>query len=144
MNLQGSYTYKNSAYAKLETLLRTSPIGSLYDEDGNVNPFPVVGDNKTVNLLVNDHNTYRNNNQNTKIYLNPYIRINPLKGLTFESRLQVSLNYSKSNRFNGIGSYVYWSADDMPDGVSTNDKVNASVATNNSTNYSSSSLCSRI
>ena len=31
MNLQGSYTHKNTAYAKLETLLRTSPIGSLYD-----------------------------------------------------------------------------------------------------------------
>ena len=104
MNLQGSYTHKNTAYAKLETLLRTSPIGSLYDEEGNVNPYPVVGDNKTVNLLVNNHGTYRNNNQNTKIYLNPYIRINPLKGLSFESRLQVSLSYSKTDRCNGIGA----------------------------------------
>ena len=135
MNLQGSYTHKNTAYAKLETLLRTSPIGSLYDEEGNVNPYPVVGDNKTVNLLVNNHGTYRNNNQNTKIYLNPYIRLNPLKGLSFESRLQVSLNYSKTNRFNGIGSYTYWGADDMPDGVTTNDKVSASVANTNSYNY---------
>ena len=135
MNLQGSYTHKNTAYAKLETLLRTSPIGSLYDEEGNVNPYPVVGDNKTVNLLVNNHGTYRNNNQNTKIYLNPYIRINPLKGLSFESRLQVSLSYNKTNRFNGIGSYTYWGADDMPDGVTTNDKVSASVANTNSYNY---------
>ena len=133
MNLQGSYTHKNTAYAKLETLLRTSPIGSLYDEEGNVNPYPVVGDNKTVNLLVNNHGTYRNNNQNTKIYLNPYI--NPLKGLSFESRLQVSLSYNKTNRFNGIGSYTYWGADDMPDGVTTNDKVSASVANTNSYNY---------
>ena len=135
MNLQGSYTHKNTAYAKLETLLRTSPIGSLYDEEGNVNPYPVVGDNKTVNLLVNNHGTYRNNNQNTKIYLNPYIRLNPLKGLSFESRLQVSLSYNKTNRFNGIGSYTYWGADDMPDGVTTNDKVSASVANTNSYNY---------
>ena len=135
MNLQGSYTYKNAAYARLENLLVASPIGSLYDEDGNINPFPVVDDNKTVNILLNNKNTYRNNNQNTQIYLNPYIRINPIKGLTFESRMQVSLSYSKSNRFNGIGSYNYWNASDIPDGINTSDKVDASVSTSHSANY---------
>lgn len=135
MNLQGSYTYKNSAYAKLENSLVTSPIGSLYDADGNINPYPVVGDNNTINLLVNNKSTYRNNNQNTKIYLNPYIRITPLKGLTFESRMQVSLNYSKANRFNGIGSYNYWNSGSIPDGISTTTDVDASVAINHSANY---------
>ena len=136
MNLQGSYTYKNSAYARLENLLVKNPIGSLYDEDGNINPYPVIDDRNVVNVLVNNKSTYRNNNQNTKIYLNPYIRINPIKGLTFESRMQVSLSYSKANRFNGIGSYAYWSnVGNNPDGINTTTDVSASVATNNSANY---------
>ncbi len=134
-NLQGSFTYKNSAYARLENALITSPIGSLYDEDGNVNVFPVTDDVSNVSLLLNNRSTYRNNSQNTNIYLNPYIRITPLKGLTIESRLSLSLGYSKANRFYGIGSYQYYNADANADGVSTSANVYATVANTNSYNY---------
>lgn len=134
-NLQGSFTYKNSAYAKLENALITRPIGSLYDEDGNVNPFPVVDDAKSVSLLLNNRGNYRNNSQNTNIYLNPYIRITPLKGLTLESRLSLSLSYRKNNRFNGIGGYDYYNSDANADGVSTAASVMASVDNYNSYNY---------
>ena len=74
VNMQGSYTYKNSAYAKLETMLIANPIGTLYDEEGNINPFPIAGDQSVVNLLTNNRKTYRNNNHNFNVYLNPYIR----------------------------------------------------------------------
>ena len=134
-NLQGSFTYKNSAYAKLENALITSPIGSLYDEDGNVNPFPVADDANTVSLLLNNKGNYRNNSQNTNIYLNPYIRVNPLKGLTFESRLSLSLAFRKNNRFDGIGSYAYYNADRNADGVSTSANVQAYVENYNTYNY---------
>ncbi len=134
-NFQGSYTYKNSAYAKLENLLIASPIGSLYDEDGNINPFPVAGDASTVSLLTNNKSTYRNNGHNVNVYLNPYIRINPLKGLTFESRLSLALGYNKSNRFSGIGSYNYYRADALADGTTTSGEVSASVANTFSYNY---------
>ena len=135
VNMQGSFTYKNSAYAKLENALITRPIGSLYDEDGNVNPFPVVDDVNTVSLLLNNKGNYRNNSQNTNIYLNPYIRINPLKGLTFESRLSLSLAFRKNNRFNGIGGYNYYSSDANADGVTTAASVMASVENYNTYNY---------
>lgn len=134
-NMQGSFAYKNTAYAKLENALITRPIGSLYDEDGNVNVFPVVGDDSTVSLLLNNRSNYRNNSQNTNIYLNPYIRINPLKGLTFESRLSLALSFSKVNKFEGIGSYQYYNANRTADGISTNANVKANVATNNAYNY---------
>lgn len=134
-NLQGSFTYKNSAYAKLENALITSPIGSLYDEDGNVNPFPVVDDVNTVSLLLNQKSNYRNNSQNTNIYLNPYIRITPLKGLTFESRLSLSLAYRKNNKFDGIGGYRYYNGDRNADGVTTSANVAASVENYNTYNY---------
>ncbi len=133
-NLQGSFTYKNAAYAKLENALISNPIGSLYDEDGNVNVFPVAGDN-TVSLLLNNKSNYRSNNQNTNIYLNPYVRITPFKGFTFESRLNFTLSYAKQNRFYGIGSYQYYNADKNADGISTSANVYATVANNNSYNY---------
>ncbi len=134
-NLQGSFSYKNSAYAKLENALISRPIGSLYDEDGNVNVFPVADDVSTVSLLLNNRSNYRNNSQNTNIYLNPYVRITPFKGFTFESRLSLALSYSKSNRFYGIGSYQYYNADKNADGISTSANVYATVANNNAYNY---------
>jgi len=134
-NMQGSFTYRNAASVNLEKALFKNPIGSLYDEDGNVNVHPVAGDNSTVSLLTNNHGNYRNNTQYTRIYLNPYIRITPLKGLTFESRLQLALAYSKTNKFTGIGSYDYYSADASADGVTSSTAVNASVANSNSYNY---------
>ena len=134
-NVQGSYTYKNSAYAKLENLLIASPIGSLYDEEGNINPFPVAGDPSTVSLLTNNKQTYRNNTHNFNLYLNPYIRITPLKGLTLESRVSASIGYNKNNRFAGIGSYNYYRADALADGVTTSGEVTASVANTFSYNY---------
>ncbi len=81
-----------------------------------MNVFPVSGDQSYVNLLLNNPSNYRNNSQNTSVHLNPYIRLTPLKGLTFESRLGISLSYSKSNRFDGIGSYQYYRANPTADG----------------------------
>lgn len=132
VNMQGSYQYRNMAYAKLDRAIGRSPIGSLYDEDGNVNVRPVAGDNM-VSLLVNNKGNYRNNSQDTRIYLNPYLRFTPLKGLTFETRLNISLGYSKANKFEGIGSYSDY--DNAGNGVDTNKNVYASVGNTNTTNY---------
>ncbi len=134
-NMQGSFTYKNSAYAKLETALIKKPIGSLYDEDGNVNAFPVTGDTTMPSLLLNNKSNYRNNSLGANIYMNPYIRITPFKGFTFETRLSLSLSSSKSNRFYGIGSYAYYNSDANADGESTSANVYAYVTNNLSYNY---------
>lgn len=134
-NFQGSYTHQNRAYAKLENALIANPIGSAYDGAGNVKVFPVDGDESYVNLLVNNKSNYRNNRQRTNIHLNPYIRINPIKGLTFESRLGLSLAYYKTNQFDGIGSYQYYDKDKTADGVSTSNNVTASVENYNIANY---------
>ncbi len=133
VNLQGSYTYRNSAYAKLDRMLIQSPIGSLYDEEGNVNISPVAGSD-IPSLLLNNKSNYRNNYQQTRIYLNPYIRVTPFKGFSWESRLNASLVYSTHNYFQGEGSYQYYN-----DGTITSQgpdsHVNAYVDQNNYTNY---------
>nr|MDE6557139.1 SusC/RagA family TonB-linked outer membrane protein [Duncaniella sp.] len=133
VNLQGSYTYRNSAYAKLEGVLKQSPIGSLYDADGNVNISPVAGSD-TPSLLLNNHDNYRNNYQQTRIYFNPYIRVTPIKGLTWESRVNASLIFNTHNQFQGEGSYLYYNASTIA-ATGPNANVWAKVTQDNYVNY---------
>ena len=69
-----------------ETVLTDTPAGTVYNEDGSINVTPVPGDGNTINLLLNkDKSVYRANNQNFKLFLNPYIEIRPFKGMTIQS-----------------------------------------------------------
>ena len=105
VNMQGSFTYRDSAWAKLEDGLTAVPFGELYDENGELNPVLPGGE---YNLLLNtNEDNYRNHSQGTRLYVNPYVRITPLKGLTIESRLNGSLGFSRSNSFVGQGSFQY-------------------------------------
>ena len=133
VNMQGSYVYENNAYSLLENAITADPIGSIYDEDGNKNVLTVTnGDQR--NLLLNDKSNYRDNSQVTRIYLNPYIRITPLKGLTFESRVNASLTFEKDNHFEGIGSYQYYYTNGSL-ATGTNSSVYATVEQTNNYNY---------
>lgn len=132
INMQGSYVYKNSAYARLDQALRNKPIGRLYDDDGNPTIESVEGTGET-NVLVNNKSNYRNNSQITRLYLNPYIRVTPFKGFTWESRLNASLVFNKHNRFEGIGSYNYYR--DGATQTGTSSRVYGQVEQTNSTNY---------
>ena len=111
INVQGAYTMQNKTYSKLYSALVASPYGSLYDDNGNLNPYPVVGDNKQVNLLLDQNsNVYLNNNSGLKLYVTPYIRLTPLKGMTVESRLNGTLGYSNAHQYIGYGSYQFYDA----------------------------------
>ena len=104
VNMQGSYVYRNKAYSRFINSLVSVPLGTVYNEDGSINVTPVPGDGNTINLLLNqDKSVYRDNNQNFKLFLNPYIEIRPFKGMTIQSRLNASLGYDKKNYFQGIG-----------------------------------------
>lgn len=111
LNVQGAFTMQDKTYSKLYNALIASPFGSLYDENGNLNPYPVVGDNKQVNLLLDqDKDVYLDYTHKFNVYINPYIRLTPLKGLTIESRLNGSLNYSTGHKYIGYGSYQFYDA----------------------------------
>ena len=85
IDAQLSYVHQNKADSDLQTLMASNPLGSLYNEDGSINPQPVADPSSTVyNYLLNeDKSLYRNQAQNLKVYFNPYLEITPLKGLTF-------------------------------------------------------------
>lgn len=107
IGLQGSYVHKNSPFAKLEDAMTAIPYGDLYDEYGNLTEYPIEGDANYINLLVNNKSNYRAQSQNSKLYVNPYIKITPFKNFTWESRVNGTLTYSRSNSFQGQGSYNF-------------------------------------
>lgn len=111
LHSQISYSNQEKTSSKLDNAMRANPFGKLYKEDGSINEYPVEGNNKQVNLLLNqDRNVYRDNPNKLKLYIQPYIRISPIKGLMLESRLSTDLSYSTANKFIGYGSYQFYDA----------------------------------
>lgn len=128
-NLQASYVHQNKPFAKLADVVAKSPIGSTTDENGEYVTF-LNEDTSYINPLINNNSNYRNQGQNFKLYVNPYIRITPMKGLTWESRINGTLTYSKSNQFTGIGSFNYYN-----NGSDWKQNTSASVSNSRSYNY---------
>ena len=133
INMQGSYVYRNRAYARIDVGQSQNPIGRIYDDEGN-RMIETVPGSGNYNLLLNTKSNYRDNDQITRIYVNPYIRVTPFKGFTWESRLNASLVFNNRNRFDGIGSYNYY-ANNGAGATGTNAGVYAQVEQTNSTNY---------
>ena len=104
-NLQGSYLIRNNAQDKLENALVTDPLVGPYNDDGTLNTN--LGNNVYNLLLDYQPGVYTNQDNNLKLYVNPFIEIKPLKGLSLLSRLGAWLNYSNNYRFDGIGSVNY-------------------------------------
>lgn len=139
-NIQGTFRDQEKASSNLEDVLRAGQFGKLYNEDGTLNPYPIEDNNKIVNLLLNnDESVYRNNPRSWKIYVQPYIRITPLKGLLFESRLNASYSFSRSAKFIGYGSYEFYDKAGIgmvgqPNSV-TAEFTSAEISNSNSINY---------
>ncbi len=134
VNLQGSYVWRTSPYAKQSDAITAVPFGTLYNEDGTINPYPVGssadgGDSNYINLLLNnDKDVYRRRTENLKLYINPYIKVSPFKGFTWESRLNCALTYQTQNTFQGLYSNSYYTQNgDVSKGTS--------VSINHSHNY---------
>lgn len=109
-NLKASYVVRNKATDKLENALTTDPLVQPYNADGSLNAN--LGNN-VYNLLFNyQPDVYANVDNNTRVFLNPYVEIRPIKGLSVLSRAGVEMDYNNSYRFDGIGSvaYVYTNA----------------------------------
>ncbi len=133
-NMQGAYVDRNRAYAKLENALAAEPLGKIRDEEGKLNVEPVIG-STMINLLLNtQENVYENQDQNFNLYINPYIELKPLKGLTFTFRIGGALNFMRNNYFQGEGSYQYY-VSSGPASQGPNANVFAQITQNRSYNY---------
>jgi TonB-linked outer membrane protein, SusC/RagA family len=104
-SLQLAYVNRDKAQDKLENALTTDPLAQPYNADGTLNP--TLGNN-VYNLLLNyQPGVYANTDKNTKLNINPYFEIKPLKGLSLLSRASIWLNFSNNYSFDGKGSVNY-------------------------------------
>ncbi|MCM1050439.1 MAG: TonB-dependent receptor [Paenibacillus sp.] len=108
VHVQGSYTDRHQADSHLNDGLRSDPFGTLYNEDGSLRPFPLTKNTDQINLLLDNKENYRNQSRNLRLYVQPYLRINPIKGLTLETRLSGNFTYSNTNKYLGYGSWNYY------------------------------------
>lgn len=104
-SLQASYVDRDKAQDKLENALVTDPLVRPYKDDGTLNPD--LGNNVYNLLLDYQPGVYGNVDNNLRLFINPYIEIKPIKGLSILSRLGTQLNFVNSYRFDGIGSVSY-------------------------------------
>ena len=104
-NVQASYVNRDKAQDKLENALVTDPLARPYKDDGTLNTD--LGNNVYNLLLDYQPGVYGNVDQNLKLFVNPYIEVRPIKGLSILSRAGAQLNYSNTYRFDGIGSVSY-------------------------------------
>ncbi|MEN3324737.1 TonB-dependent receptor [Mariniflexile soesokkakense] len=83
------------------------PLGDAYNENGDINQFPVDGMTDLVSVLANNiPGTYKNNNKYYNIIANPYAEFTLAKDLTVKSILGVSLSNSRTGEFKSDHTYL--------------------------------------
>ncbi|MBD2757055.1 TonB-dependent receptor [Spirosoma validum] len=92
VGLQSQLTYYNQSVRRdpLNQANKISPLGSLYDANGNFNF--IMLDGQTANPLSDEQpNVFNNGILTTRILSNGYIELTPIKGLTLRSTVGVNL-----------------------------------------------------
>lgn len=80
--------------------LYTSPFGDAYDEDGNVNIYPIEG-RSIISPLADEAAsvTAIDNRLRTNANMNAYIELTPIKGLSYRSNLALALSSSRNGSY---------------------------------------------
>ncbi len=83
------------------------PLGDVYDENGDINQYPMGEEAGIVSVLANNiPGTYRNNNKSYNITANPYAEFTLAKGLSVKSILGVSISNSRTGEFKSDHTYL--------------------------------------
>lgn len=98
---------QNSNRSRVNRAFGEIPLGDIYDENGNINQFPIAEDNGIISILANNiPGTYLSNNKSTSFTANPYVDFTLAKGLTLRSILGVTLSNSRSGEFKSDHTYL--------------------------------------
>lgn len=80
INVQASFSNKNSRNAVLERALFSTPLGVPYNEDGSITEFPIPGSSSDPNPLADEQDgVYKNNTKAGKAYVDAYLEWKPVK-----------------------------------------------------------------
>ncbi len=82
------------------------PLGDVYDENGNINQYPITGESIVSPIVDNIPGTYENNNKSLSFTANPYVEFKIMDGLTLKSILGTSLGAGRTGTFNSDHTYM--------------------------------------
>ncbi len=108
-------TYRNveANKSRINKAFSTIPLGDVYDDEGNINQYPVEGSTSVISLLANNiDGAYKNNTKNININANPYVEINFLKDFSFKSTLSTSLSAKRKGEYHNGYTYMELSNSD--------------------------------
>ncbi len=109
------YQNRESRSSRINKSFGMVPLGEVYDENGEINQYPVEGRTDIISVLAdNIEGTYRNNKKSINITANPYIEITPVRGLSFKSILGTSLSASRQGVFNSDHTYMILAGSQPP------------------------------
>ena len=109
------YRNRESRSSRINKSFGMVPLGDVYDENGEINQFPIEGRTDIVSVIAdNIDGTYRNNKKSINITANPYIEITPVKGLSFKSIIGTSLSASRQGIFNSDHTYMMLAGSQPP------------------------------
>ncbi len=101
IQIQATHTNQNKRKDPFASANSISPLGTPYDENGNIVVHPIAGDNSTINPLTDLRpNATVDNVIGTRIFSNGYLEITPIKGLSLRSSIGVNLRNSREGVFN--------------------------------------------
>jgi TonB-linked SusC/RagA family outer membrane protein len=100
IGLQSQLTYYDQSVRRdpLNQANKISPLGSLYDSNGNFNFLMLDG--QTANPLADEQpNVFTNSVLTTRSLTNGFLEFTPIKGLTIRSTLGVNLGFSRNGSY---------------------------------------------
>lgn len=107
-NVYTMWSNHNKRYSRVwNRILCTVPLGTPYDEDGKVIPYPVAGDTAYMSPLADTaEGEYENNIKTLSVAPQVYVELTPVKGLSFRSVLGGYLRSQKEGLFVGANSWA--------------------------------------
>jgi TonB-linked SusC/RagA family outer membrane protein len=100
------WTDANSRNSRVNRAFSTLPLGEVYDESGNIRPYPIEGISNVSPIVDNVPGAYDNNTKQIHLTANPYVELNLLKGLSFKSILGTTLSARRQGTFNSDHTYM--------------------------------------
>jgi TonB-linked SusC/RagA family outer membrane protein len=106
LNLYAMYSKNDKRYSRVwNRVLNMVPLGDPYDEEGNVNDYPIEGSGDMSPLADNGAGNYVNNIKTISVTPQVYLELTPLKGLSFKSVLGGYFQNVKQGIYQGAHSY---------------------------------------
>ena len=91
----------------LSSAMTTSPLGEAFDENGEINRFPIFSNQSIVSPLTDERgpNIQRNNTIRTNIMVNAFLEYKPIKGLSFRSNFGTNFTNDRQGRYDDATSF---------------------------------------